>query len=155
MLWEIFICRSLHPMDLSKFPPDPLGHVDLQSLWGFYCQSFVLYGLKSCMHLYCSQLCLLRPVSMNLGHLLWRKLHWLHWNSRNGLAHSSGGYKPEVMVLARSEERFQASSLTCGVWLTISCIPWLRDASLPHLPSSSPGVLPVPKVPLFIATQLY
>ena len=151
-MWETFICRSLQPMDLTKFPPDPLRYMDLQSLWGFYCQSFVLYGLKSCMYLYCSQLSLLCPVSMNLGRFLWRKLHW---NSRNGLAHSSGGYKPEIMVLAMSEEWFQASLQTCGVWLTISCIPWLRDTSLPHLPASSPGVLPVPKVPLFIATQPY
>ena len=154
-MWETFICRSLQPMDLTKFPPDPLGYMDLQSLWGFYCQSVVLYGLKSCMYLYCSQLSLLCPVSMNLGRLLWRKLHWLYWNGRNGLAHSSGGYKPEIMVLAMSEEWFQASLQTCGVWLTISCIPWLRDTSLPHLPASSPGVLPVPKVPLFIATQPY
>ena len=151
-MWETFICRSLQPMDLTKFPPDPLRYMDLQSLWGFYCQSFVLHGLKSCMYLYCSQLSLLCPVSMNLGRFLWRKLHW---NSRNGLAHSSGGYKPEIMVLAMSEEWFQASLRTCGVWLTISCIPWLRDTSLPHLPASSPGVLPVPKVPLFIATQPY
>ena len=151
-MWETFICRSLQPMDLTKFPPDPLRYMDLQSLWGFYCQSFVLYGLKSCMYLYCSQLSLLCPVSMNLGRFLWRKLHW---NSRNGLAHSSGDYKPEIMVLAMSEEWFQASLRTCGVWLTISCIPWLRDTSLPHLPASSPGVLPVPKVPLFIATQPY